>query len=36
MKDITLFLFGLIATLMALGPLGLALILDIRSKNEKK
>jgi hypothetical protein len=34
MNDIVLFIFGFIATMMALGPLAVALIFDLISKNQ--
>ncbi len=36
MKDVTIFIFGLVATIMAIGPLFIALVLDLRSKNSKE
>lgn len=35
MDDFIIFIFGLIATIMALGPLAVALILDVGSKDDK-
>jgi hypothetical protein len=35
MEDIAIFLFGLAATILAIGPLGFALYLDLTSKDEK-
>jgi hypothetical protein len=36
MEDITIFIFGLVATLLAIGPLAVAFYLDIGSKDEEK
>jgi len=36
MSDFLLFIFGLIATLLATGPLALAAIVDLRSKSSDK
>ena len=33
MNDIFLFVFGLIATILAVGPLAIAAVLDLRSKD---
>ena len=32
MNDVTLFLFGLLATVFAVGPLSIALILELRER----
>lgn len=34
MKDLTIFIFGLVAAIMAIGPLMIALVLDLRTKNK--
>lgn len=34
MSDVTIFLFGLLATLFAVGPLSIALILELREKRK--
>ncbi len=36
MSDVTLFLFGLLATLFAVGPLSIALILELREKKSSR
>ena len=36
MSDVTIFLFGLLATLFAVGPLGIAFILDLREKSRTR
>lgn len=36
MSDSILFMFGLIATLLAIGPLTLAAVLDMRSRSADK
>ena len=35
MEDVTIFIFGLIATLLAIGPLGIAFYLDLNKKDEE-
>lgn len=34
MEEITIFIFGLIATIMAIGPLSVAFYLDLNSKDD--
>ena len=34
MEEITIFIFGLIATILAIGPLSIAFYLDLSSKDE--
>jgi len=36
MEEITIFIFGLIATLLAIGPLVVAFYLDVSSKDEQE
>lgn len=36
MNDIFIFVFGLVATILAVGPLVVAAILDLRSKNRDR
>lgn len=35
MEDLTIFIFGLIATIAAIGPLTFAFLLDLRSKDDE-
>jgi hypothetical protein len=35
MEDFIILIFGLIATIVAIGPLAVALILDVRSKEDE-
>ena len=36
MNEIALFVFGIIATIAAIGPLMIALVLDTRSEDDEK
>lgn len=36
MEEITIFIFGLVATLLVLGPLAVAFYLDVSSKEEQE
>jgi hypothetical protein len=36
MSDLFTFVFGLIATILAVGPLAVAAILDLRDRNRKR
>lgn len=36
MSDFVLFMFGLLATIMAIGPLLIAMVADLRDKNKNK
>ncbi len=36
MTDVTIFIFGLVATIMAIGPLFIALMLDLSSKDKEQ
>lgn len=36
MEDFAIFIFGLLATIMAIGPLVIAMVADFRAKRKKK
>ena len=36
MNDVTIFIFGLVATIMAIGPLMVALVMDLSAKDKKQ